>query len=311
MEEELANLNLLDDEEAFQGDITVVERNYQFCLVGRCLTDSVVHFSSLRNTMADLWHPIGGICITDLGDKRYLFQFFNDVDVQRVATGTPWFFNNHLLILQRIQNGENPSDLVLNFTEFWVQTHELPSSLMNETMANQFGDCLGKFLDFDNSNPVSGNQKYMRIRVRLDVTGPLKRKKKIQIGKGMVVYARFKYEKLSLFCFICGRLRHGESYCPFRLKIEPSKIIFGWDLSLRAVPRRRNTVVSRWLREVDGSQCCGENMESFSQGSNFNKMRDSGRQSGENIGNQLSNPNLIPLGSNHQYCLNGQSNWRN
>ncbi|PPS00823.1 hypothetical protein GOBAR_AA19826 [Gossypium barbadense] len=70
MEEELANLNLLDDEEeAFQGDITVVERNYQFCLVGRCLTDSVVHFSSLRNTMADLWHPIGGICILDLGDK--------------------------------------------------------------------------------------------------------------------------------------------------------------------------------------------------------------------------------------------------
>lgn len=147
MEEELANLNLLDDEEeVFQGDITVVERNYQFCLVGRCLTDSVVHFSSLRNTMADLWHPIGGICITDLGDKRYLFQFFNDVDVQRVATGTPWFFNNHLLILQRIQNGENLSDLALNFTEFWVQIYELPSGPMNETMANQFGVFWENFL---------------------------------------------------------------------------------------------------------------------------------------------------------------------
>ncbi|MBA0753035.1 hypothetical protein Gogos_022085 [Gossypium gossypioides] len=58
----------------------------------------------------------------------------------------------------------------------------------------------------------------------------------------MVVYARFKYEKLSLFCFICGKLGHGESYCPFRLTIDSSKIVFGWDLSLRAVVRRRNMV---------------------------------------------------------------------
>lgn len=27
---------------------------YEFCVVGRCLTESVVHFPSLRNTMANL-----------------------------------------------------------------------------------------------------------------------------------------------------------------------------------------------------------------------------------------------------------------
>ncbi|MBA0755635.1 hypothetical protein Gogos_021287, partial [Gossypium gossypioides] len=67
---------------------------------------------------------------------------------------------------------------------------------------------------------------------------PLKRKKKVLVGKSMVVYARFKYEKLSLFCFICGKLGHGESYCPLRLTIDSSKIVFGWDLSLCAVVRR-------------------------------------------------------------------------
>lgn len=98
-----------------------MEQSYQFCLVGRCLTDSVVNFPSLRNTMVNLWHPIGGICITNLGDKRYLFQFFHEVDLQRVCSGTPWFFNNHLLILQPVLQGENPSSILLNFTEFWVQ----------------------------------------------------------------------------------------------------------------------------------------------------------------------------------------------
>ncbi|KAH1083136.1 hypothetical protein J1N35_022897 [Gossypium stocksii] len=119
MKEELANLSLLDDEEeAFQGESVVVDSTYQNYLVGHCLTDSVVHFPSLRNTMADLWHPIGGVCIIDLGDKRYLFQFFHEVDVHWVLVGASWFFNNHLLILQRLLNSEDPAAMVLNFAEF-------------------------------------------------------------------------------------------------------------------------------------------------------------------------------------------------
>lgn len=70
---------------------------------------------------------------------------------------------------------------------------------MTETMAKQFGDFCGKLFDYDTSIPTLGYKKYMRIRVFLDVSAPLKHKK-IQIGKTMIVYAQFKYEKLSLFC---------------------------------------------------------------------------------------------------------------
>ncbi|MFQ6635042.1 hypothetical protein Gotur_011541 [Gossypium turneri] len=183
MEEALANLRLLDDEEeAIQEDEGAVNGAYQFYRVGRCLTDSVVHFPSLRNIMADLWHPIGGICITELGEKRYLFQFFNEVDFERFQ--------------------------------------ELPPGLMTESMAKQFGDFCGKFIEYDTSILSLGIQKSLRLRVCLDVTAPLK--------------------------------RHEESYCPFRLQLEPSKIVFGWDLSLHAVVRRRNTAVSRWLWAADG-----------------------------------------------------------
>ncbi|MBA0749027.1 hypothetical protein Gogos_002993 [Gossypium gossypioides] len=73
------------------------------------------------------------------------------------------------------------------------------------------------------------------------------------IGKDRTVYAYFQYEKLSLFCFICGKLGHGKSFCPFWTSIESSKIVFGWDISLRVVVQRRNATVSKWLCEVDGS----------------------------------------------------------
>ncbi|MFQ6635043.1 hypothetical protein Gotur_011541 [Gossypium turneri] len=252
MEEALANLRLLDDEEeAIQEDEGAVNGAYQFYRVGRCLTDSVVHFPSLRNIMADLWHPIGGICITE------------------------------------ISGGENPAALELNFTEFWIQFQELPPGLMTESMAKQFGDFCGKFIEYDTSILSLGIQKSLRLRVCLDVTAPLKRKKKVLVRKSMIVYARFKYEKLSLFCFICGKLGHEESYCPFRLQLEPSKIVFGWDLSLHAVVRRRNTAVSRWLWAADGSPYITENLESFNHGISINEGKDLGRNFRGFVGNKI------------------------
>ncbi|MBA0644384.1 hypothetical protein Goklo_028553 [Gossypium klotzschianum] len=85
---------------------------------------------------------------------------------------------------------------------------------MSESMAKKFGDLLGKFLDYDASIPFLSQATHMCIRVRLDVTAPLKRKKQIKMGEAVSIFAHFKYEKLSLFCFICGKLGHGESY-PF------------------------------------------------------------------------------------------------
>ncbi|MBA0574714.1 hypothetical protein Golob_006998, partial [Gossypium lobatum] len=242
MEDAMANLKLLDDEEEAIHEVEgAVSIAYQFCLAGRCLTDSVVYFPSLRNTMADLCHPIRGICITELGEKRYLFQFFN--------------------------KGENPVVIELKFTEFWIQVHDLPPRSMNESMAKQFGNFCGRFIEYDTSIPTLGTQTFLRIRVCLDVTAPLKRKKKVLFGKSLVVYTRFKYEKLSLFCFICGRLGHGESFCPLRLQIESSKIVFGWDLSLHAAIRCRNTVESRWLQAADGTPRIIDNLGNSKQGS--------------------------------------------
>lgn len=171
----MENLNLMDDEkDAFQEDEGAVGRVNQLCLVGRCLTDSVVHFPSLRNTLADLWHPIGGICITEIGEKWYLFQFFHKIDIERVVTGAPWFFNNHLLILQKIPAEGNPAVMELNHTEFWIQVHDLPPGLMSVSMAKQFSDFCGKYIEYDASIPTLGIQHYMRIRICLNVAALLK-----------------------------------------------------------------------------------------------------------------------------------------
>ncbi|MBA0747522.1 hypothetical protein Gogos_004433 [Gossypium gossypioides] len=41
--------------------------------------------------------------------------------------------------------GEDPMEVPLVFTNFWVQIHDLPLGLMSKDMARQFGNFIGKF----------------------------------------------------------------------------------------------------------------------------------------------------------------------
>ncbi|MBA0736593.1 hypothetical protein Gogos_010129, partial [Gossypium gossypioides] len=82
----------------------VVENN--FSLVGCFLTASIVHFTPMKSTMANLWHLVRGVQISDLGDKRFIFKFFHKMDLDRVLNGALWTFNNHLLVFHLLGMGK-------------------------------------------------------------------------------------------------------------------------------------------------------------------------------------------------------------
>ncbi|PPR89691.1 hypothetical protein GOBAR_AA30989 [Gossypium barbadense] len=87
VDEGLANLNIMNEEEdpmVLLGDDIAIDNLYELCLVGRVLTDSVGNFPSLKNTLADLWHPLRGVTITEMEDKRIFFKFYSEIDLERV-----------------------------------------------------------------------------------------------------------------------------------------------------------------------------------------------------------------------------------
>lgn len=77
----------------------------RYYLVGQFLTDKVINFPTMKNTMAALWQPGKGVCIKDLSPSHFLFQFFHEVYLKRVIDLGPWTFDQHILILKRL--GEN------------------------------------------------------------------------------------------------------------------------------------------------------------------------------------------------------------
>ncbi|KAL8105033.1 hypothetical protein AgCh_028992 [Apium graveolens] len=74
---------------------------------------------------------------------------------------------------------ENPVKVPLYELEFWIQIYDLPSGYMTEQVGKQLGDFLGSFILYDQSNNTSIWREYMRIKIKVDVRRPLKRKKKI------------------------------------------------------------------------------------------------------------------------------------
>lgn len=133
----------------------------------------------------------------------YLFQFFYIMDMERVLKGSPWTFNNHLLILYKLQWREDPLKVPLILTPFWVQVHDVLIGYYSENLAMQLGNFLGNFMEYDGSSLGKENRNFMRIQVQIDIRRPLKRNKQIMFC-GKCSYVRFKYEKLFLFCFFCG-----------------------------------------------------------------------------------------------------------
>lgn len=53
----------------------------------------------------------------------------------------------------------------------------------------------------------------MRVRVELPINKPLRRSGYIAGADGQRLWINFKYERLSTFCFVCGKLGHDNKHC--------------------------------------------------------------------------------------------------
>lgn len=194
--------------------------------------------------------PAMGINIKDLKPGLFLLQFYHKDDMQWVLSNGPWTFDGALLVTNVIKVGEDPTRVSLFEVDFWIQIHDLPVGYMSEVMGKQLGNFFGSFLQYDSKNNSSIWREFMRLRVRVDVRKPLKRRKKIYKKDKTEVMVTCKYEKLGDFCFVCGLLSYTERFCQRKLEADTEEVNREWGPWLRSQPRR---VVggsrSKWLRE--------------------------------------------------------------
>jgi hypothetical protein len=146
----------------------------------------------------------------------------------QTISSSPWNIEGKHLILKHWIPGIPPHDLDFSTTIFWIQVHNLPIDYMtteNAKLISAHLETLHK-IDLNEKGSISMG-KYLRLRVEIEAYAPLKCGFLMDQSPLSDTWFDFKYERLSDFCFHCGRLGHLQTECHFE---PPTEQDLKWDV---------------------------------------------------------------------------------
>lgn len=234
-----AKLRLVEEEKEIV-DLGIVATkdsndNLELLLVGKLLTERPYNVEAFKRTIMKVWAPMKGMVIRVLGPNLYAFQFFHWRDKDKVMIGRPWCFKNSLIVMKEIEGDEQPEEVELNHLPFWVRVKKLPFNCRSVAHVRALTMGMGDILEFEED--VWGLDRFRRVKIKLDVTKPLRRVKASVDKKGREVTVEFSYERLPFFFFACGVMGHSERDCTM-VSEEDKKKGLDWGMFLRASPRK-------------------------------------------------------------------------
>lgn len=197
---EKVNLELTEYEavEVTLEDFSVIEteEKNKAMMVGSLLTARPFNAQALKATMKGAWRLKNGFLFSELGHNLFLFQFVTEKDRESVEQGGPWSFDKSLLMLQDPKY-DQPSQIVLKKAPFWIRVYDLPIKAMNMSTARAIGAVFGGLIELD-EELILASEKFLRVRVMIDVMKPLRRGIILVFG-GKKVWVEIKHERLPNF----------------------------------------------------------------------------------------------------------------
>lgn len=94
----------------------------------------------------------------------------------------PWFFDKNLVLLNEVNGLSQVHQIAFTHASFWVRLHDLSITAKNEYMGNLIRSHIGRVEEVDIEKDEMAWGEFMSIRVSMDITKPLLRGKKINIG---------------------------------------------------------------------------------------------------------------------------------
>lgn len=221
-------------------------------LVGQILAMKKISWGTVKGVLRWAWSEFGEIRITSIGLNKFMFEFDRDSCAEKVLRDGPWSIDGSWLVLANWPAEKSIDDIDLSYVHVWVQIHGLPRDQMNLKNAGAIGRLIGEVVEVeDEDSRWGGRRDLMRVRVAMNVDKELKKGAWVQRPGGNKQWVAFKYERLSSFCFNCGKLNHTSKQCK-KEKIEGEKEEFGsW---LRATVGRSSNVVLNKEKEVSHGQ---------------------------------------------------------
>jgi hypothetical protein len=244
LEELCGNISLSEGEKTgitiTEGEIEEVRVQGGRCLVGRIWMAKRVNKDAFKDVLTRIWRTRRGVIFKELDDNIWLFEFEEEDDMRRVLDGRPWSFDRYIIVLNEFDGRTPPTQMAFKQSPFWVQVHDMPLLCMTKGIATKIGESMGRLVEVDLAGDGAGWGRCLRIRVEIDLVKPLERGRALRL-EGKSYWVSFRYEKLPMFCFECGRIVHGDKGCPIprRTRMSAAEDVKQWGVGLRADDGRR------------------------------------------------------------------------
>ncbi|KAE8810974.1 hypothetical protein D1007_12332 [Hordeum vulgare] len=140
------------------------------------------------------WSLAQGVTFSALGENLFSITVNCLVDWKRITEEGPWLFRDHGVLIENYDGFTKFDEVVLDKLAVWIQ--------VVRSLTRKVGEVMSVML-----NPRWGNGRIVRVRVKLDVNEPLMRIVAITKNKRKVYYS-ILYEKMLVFCYVCGHMGH-------------------------------------------------------------------------------------------------------
>lgn len=142
-----------------------------------------------------------------------MFKFASEADKRRVLSGGPWHFERALIVLKEPSGIGEITKQVFTHSAFWVQLHNIPVGCMEQETVRMLGETIGTVEEIDADEEGECIGQYARVRISIDITQPLKKIIYVEQEGEEDIPIPVVYERLSDFCFCCGRIGHPYKEC--------------------------------------------------------------------------------------------------
>lgn len=221
------------------------------CLVGRLLVDKSINHFALLDVMRKAWKPKKGMDAREWSRNLFLFRFQEPAEMKWVLRNQPWHFDGHIFLIRPLEEMEQPSKVQILGAQIWIRIYDAPVRCMNNSTAKLLGQKIGKLITIDPALDPFG--KYIRVKVELNVTKPLKSGIKVKLG-GQELWLPLKYEGLPTYCYKCGLMGHTFKYCEENSNeedLDPLDLPFG--PNIKASPLKKTRLPSAKLEILPSS----------------------------------------------------------
>ncbi|CAL1378214.1 unnamed protein product [Linum trigynum] len=203
-------------EAVFSDDVPLHLAEPKLRLVGKLFCDREINKKILAGMINGAWSHFCEPTIQDIPRARNIFIFiFNQKEeMEKAWEGRPWQISGSMLQLKQWDQATRPQNIDFNLAEFWVQVHGIPDHKRTVPNVEAAVAMFKKIhnIDMRGLNP-DRYMEFIRVFIQIDLNRPLPPGSYCTTG-GVREWLGFRYEKLYVLCYYCGRHGHSKAECP-------------------------------------------------------------------------------------------------